>query len=99
MTEARTSPIIKRGGRSQDDVDKFERCAWTAGPGGVPMLDEVANRFVGVRRAWLDPGADHVCLTLSPVRADQDGSATLLRFGDVADIDAGHEAEDRQQPV
>jgi hypothetical protein len=68
----------------------------------VPLLDGVANRFVGRRQAWLDPGADHVCLVLRPLAAERsasDGSSGgWLRLGDAGDIDPGHEAEERQRP-
>ncbi|WP_421119346.1 flavin reductase family protein [Aquihabitans daechungensis] len=87
------------GGRTQGEIDKFERCDWTAGPDGVPLLDGVANRFVGRRRAWLDPGADHVCLVLQPVLAEHAGSGDWLRLADASDIDAGHDAEERQRPT
>ena len=35
------------GGETEDDVDKFERCAWHEGPHGMPLLDECGNWFVG----------------------------------------------------
>jgi flavin reductase (DIM6/NTAB) family NADH-FMN oxidoreductase RutF len=86
------------GGRSQEDTDKFASCAWSEGPHGVPLLDRVGNRFVGKRAAWLDPGADHVCLVLRPVSADRSPSPSWLRLADAADIEAGHGAEERQRP-
>ncbi|WP_426574627.1 flavin reductase family protein [Aquihabitans sp. McL0605] len=86
------------GGHSQEDVDKFSECDWSAGPDGVPLLDRITNRFVGRRRAWLDPGADHICLVLAPVAADRSGTTGWLRLADAADIDAGHGAEERQRP-
>ena len=27
------------GGETGDEIDKFERCAWTEGPAGIPVLD------------------------------------------------------------
>ena len=86
------------GGHSQEEIDKFAQCDWSPGPDGVPLLDRVQNRFVGRRRAWLDPGADHVCLVLAPVLADHASSAGWLRTADASDIDAGHDAEERQRP-
>jgi flavin reductase (DIM6/NTAB) family NADH-FMN oxidoreductase RutF len=80
-----------------DEIDKFERCSWAPGPDGVPVLDQVENRFIGRRRALLDPGSDHVCLVLSPLEAES-GPGDLLWFGEVLDLDAGHAAGERQRP-
>ena len=33
------------GGQTGDDVNKFRRCAWHSGAGGVPLLDRCENRF------------------------------------------------------
>ena len=43
------------------------------------------------------PGSDHVCLVLAPIEASA-GDDDLLWFGEVADLDAGHAAEERQRP-
>jgi flavin reductase (DIM6/NTAB) family NADH-FMN oxidoreductase RutF len=81
------------GGATGDEIDKFERCDWTEGLGGVPLLDECPDRFVGRRRAWLDVDADHRCVILEPVLAERSGSATdLLRLADATDISPGHAA-------
>jgi flavin reductase (DIM6/NTAB) family NADH-FMN oxidoreductase RutF len=80
-----------------DEVDKFERCAWTPGPDGIPLLDDCPRRFVGRRTALLDPGGDHVCVILDPVEATS-GDGAFLTFQQVKDLDAGHPPEDRQQP-
>jgi len=87
------------GGSTQEEVDKFEYCDWTAGPDGVPLLDGVANRFVGRRQAWLDPGSDHVCLVLRPVLAHHGVAAAWFRLSEASDIEPGHEAEERQRPA
>jgi flavin reductase (DIM6/NTAB) family NADH-FMN oxidoreductase RutF len=89
------------GGSSGDDVDKFASCRWSEGPGGVPLLDDCPDRFVGERVAWLDPGSDHVCVVLRPVAVHVDpGRAAddVLWFSSVSDIEAGHAAEERQRP-
>ena len=62
------------GGETGDEIDKFERCEWTEGPGGVPLLDALPDRFVGQRVDLVDVGADHVCLVLAPVRTDRGGA-------------------------
>ncbi len=87
------------GTTTGNETDKFERCSWTPGPDGVPMLDDCPERFVGRRNALLDPGADHVCLMLSPIEAAHAGGRDWLTFAQVADLEAGHPAEDRQRPV
>ena len=35
------------GGETGDEVDKFERCSWRPGPGGVPVLDGVKGWIAG----------------------------------------------------
>src|SRR4051812_7028475 len=35
------------GGETGDEVDKFSRCTWHPGPGGLPLLEDCQNRFVG----------------------------------------------------
>ena len=82
------------GGTTGDDIDKFARCAWTPGPGGVPLLDDLSNRFVGRRIALLDEGGDHVCITLDPGHLDASGELTPIRASELADLTPGHEAED-----
>jgi flavin reductase (DIM6/NTAB) family NADH-FMN oxidoreductase RutF len=86
------------GSRRGDEVDKFDGCAWTPGPDGVPLLDECPNRFVGRRSALLDPGGDHVCLMLDPIEASYDDSGSFLTLQQVLDIEPGHPPEDRQEP-
>jgi flavin reductase (DIM6/NTAB) family NADH-FMN oxidoreductase RutF len=85
------------GATTGDATDKFARCDWERGPDGVPVLSEVRNRFVGRRVALFDSGADHVCLVLRPVEASA-GEEGLLWLGEVADLEAGHTAEERQLP-
>ncbi|MGZ4681474.1 MAG: flavin reductase family protein [Acidimicrobiales bacterium] len=86
-----------------DQVDKFARCAWSRGPDDVPLLDACPTRFVGRRVALLDAGPDHVCLILEPIEVDHDhrgdGATDRLMFRTVLDLDAGHEATDRQRPA
>ncbi len=45
----RTQAEIARlfGGETGDRVDKFERCAWHAGPENMPILDGAEGWFVG----------------------------------------------------
>jgi flavin reductase (DIM6/NTAB) family NADH-FMN oxidoreductase RutF len=85
------------GATTGDDIDKFDQCSWVCGPDGVPVLDRVEDRFVGRRRALLDAGSDHACLVLEPLEASV-GERALLWFGEVADLEPGHAAEERQRP-
>ena len=87
------------GTLSGDDVDKFERCAWTPGVDGVPLLDGCANRAIGRKVALLDTRADHVCLVLDPVEATYGGEFGPLRLSQVSHLRAGHEAEERHEPA
>lgn len=57
------------GGETGDEVDKFARCAWHDGPGGVPLLDDCPNRFVG-RVLWRRDAGDHDAFLLEPIEAD-----------------------------
>jgi len=81
-----------------NEVDKFERCAWSPGPEGVPLLDDCSNRIVGRRDAWLDTGADHVCVMIDPIGADHADPGEWLTFAEVHELEAGHPVEDRQRP-
>jgi flavin reductase (DIM6/NTAB) family NADH-FMN oxidoreductase RutF len=77
------------GGQTGDEVDKFARCAWHDGPGGVPVLDGVAGWFAGRVLQRLDTG-DHLGFLLEPVAAavfDVPG----LTFQQVKSLDPGHE--------
>jgi flavin reductase (DIM6/NTAB) family NADH-FMN oxidoreductase RutF len=89
------------GSETGDEIDKFERCAWTAGPQGVPLLDDCADRFVGRRIAFLDAGTDHACLILRPLDTahdDRSDRPDWLTLSQVLDLDPGHPAGDRQEP-
>lgn len=82
-------------GHTGDDIDKFARCEWTDGPGGVPLLDGCPTWFAGRIIARPDAGdADHQLLVLAPfavgdLTAPPDGWLTV---SDVADIAPGHPA-------
>jgi flavin reductase (DIM6/NTAB) family NADH-FMN oxidoreductase RutF len=79
------------GGETGDDIDKFERCEWRPGPGGVPLLDECPNRFVGriVERIAF---GDHVGIVLEPTFAESDEESAQLGFHRASRIEPGHEA-------
>jgi flavin reductase (DIM6/NTAB) family NADH-FMN oxidoreductase RutF len=80
------------GGETGDEVDKFERVAWTEGPGGVPLVDECPRRFVGRILGTYDLG-DHTGFLLDPLEAEGDASGPALGFQQVKDdVDPGHPA-------
>ncbi len=79
------------GGHSGDDVDKFARCAWEPGPGGLPILQECGNWFVGRVLERLDLG-DHVGFLLDPVAAHREGSQSHFEFHRAKSITPGHPA-------
>jgi flavin reductase (DIM6/NTAB) family NADH-FMN oxidoreductase RutF len=77
-----------------DDGDgKLAPVAWTEGPGGVPVLDAVAHRFVGRIVGRPETTGDHACFELEPVTTDAPERADgPYRLSDASDIDAGHPA-------
>jgi len=82
------------GGTTGDEIDKLDRCDWTPGPDGVPLLDACPDRFVGRKVAWVDVDADHSCVVVEPVLAEATGDGPWLRLDDVTDVDAGHDADE-----
>jgi flavin reductase (DIM6/NTAB) family NADH-FMN oxidoreductase RutF len=77
------------------ETDKFERCAWRAGPQGMPILDDAIAWFVGRTAHWLHIG-DHVAYLLEPVATwAPESSDELLYLSDLDDPDTGHEAPQR----
>jgi flavin reductase (DIM6/NTAB) family NADH-FMN oxidoreductase RutF len=83
---------------SGDEVDKFARCAWEPGPGGVPLLGDCTNRFAAERLTLLDDGSDHVCLVLAPIEVEAGDGFRPLRLSEVEHLQPGHDAEERPEP-
>src|SRR4051812_47702239 len=77
------------GGETGDELDKFERCEWHAGPGEVPLLDGCPNRFVGRVLERVDFG-DHTGFVLEPFVAEEDEESGQLGFHRAKRIDPGH---------
>ena len=81
------------GGETGDEIDKFERCSWRPGPGGVPVLDGVTGWVAGPVLDRHDLG-DHVGFLV----AAEEGAAGKpdpddeLGFQAVKDLEPGHEA-------
>ncbi|HEY0448427.1 flavin reductase family protein [Actinophytocola sp.] len=78
------------GSRTGHEVDKFALCDWHPGAGGVPVLADCPQWFVGRVLSRHDTG-DHEGFLLDVVDA---GEATggQLSFQDVKDLEPGHEA-------
>jgi flavin reductase (DIM6/NTAB) family NADH-FMN oxidoreductase RutF len=83
---------------SGDEVDKFARCDWDPGPGGVPLLRGCPNRFAAERVALLDEGSDHVCLVVAPTAAAAPSPFRPLRLSQVEYLQPGHGAGERPEP-
>ncbi|VBA49146.1 flavin reductase family protein [Mycobacterium pseudokansasii] len=82
--------------QTADDTDKFARCAWRAGPFGMPILDDAVAWFVGRTVSRSDVG-DHVCYLLEPVSVwAPECSDELLYLSDIDDLDPGHEEPTRR---
>jgi len=79
------------GGRTGDEVDKFEHCEWRPGPEATPLLDACPNRFVGRVLERMDAG-DHDVFLLEPVLAERGTDAEEFSFHRAKRIDPGHEA-------
>ena len=79
------------GGTTGDEVDKFSRCRWRDGPGGVPVLVEARRWFAGevVERF---PTEDHVGFLLAPISVESGPWAGQLGFQTARAISPGHEA-------
>ena len=80
------------GGNTGDEVDKFARCRWDDGPGGVPVLSDAAAWFSGpvIGR---HPVGDHVGFLVEVDQAHaSEQASSLLTFKDVQHLDPGHEA-------
>jgi len=80
------------GGQTGDETDKLARCSWRPGPGGAPILDDVAGWFSGRILERL-PLGDHVGLLLEPGagRVLQSGTG-VLSLNDVRGIQPAHPA-------
>jgi flavin reductase (DIM6/NTAB) family NADH-FMN oxidoreductase RutF len=79
------------GGATGDEVDKFDRCAWFSGPGGVPILEACPSWFGGpIVARW--NGGDHVVHMVEPDAGNKGERLPVLTFQRAQEIDPGHEA-------
>jgi flavin reductase (DIM6/NTAB) family NADH-FMN oxidoreductase RutF len=80
------------GGRTGDQVSKFDHCSWRTGPQAMPILDDAVAWFVGKTLTRVDLG-DHIGYLLEPgAGAVAVPSGDLVSFSDVADLTPGHQA-------
>jgi flavin reductase (DIM6/NTAB) family NADH-FMN oxidoreductase RutF len=79
------------GSTTGDEIDKFDRCEWEAGPAGVPLLADSVRWMTGRILDRIRLG-DHVGLLLEPIATGGDGNGPFLTFQDVRDLEAGHGA-------
>jgi flavin reductase (DIM6/NTAB) family NADH-FMN oxidoreductase RutF len=78
------------GHETGDQTDKFERTPWREGPDGVPLLDEIPNRFVGRVAERLPVLGDHVGFLLEPVGAEHGEHVDELGYQEAKGIEPGH---------
>jgi len=80
------------GQETGDEVDKFARCRWYPGPGGVPILDGCPAWLVARVHYRLALG-DHTGFVVEPTAGGGEVSAgAVLDYASVADFDPGHPA-------
>ena len=79
------------GTRCGEEVDKFARCRWREGPGGVPLLDDCPRWFVGRILERFDAG-DHDGFLLEPAEAGTGRWSGQLGFQAIRDLTPGHDA-------
>ncbi|MFL5861766.1 MAG: flavin reductase family protein [Solirubrobacteraceae bacterium] len=79
------------GSETDDEIDKFARCEWHPGPLGLPLLDGCERWFAGriLNRRRL---GDHIGHVLAPFAASAAADENILRFGQVKEMEPGHEA-------
>ena len=78
------------GGETGDERDKFDRCEWSPGPLGLPILAACPSWFAGRILERLRLG-DHVGYLLEPF-AGEDGGGGFFPFRRAKEIEPGHEA-------
>lgn len=79
------------GSNTGDEVDKFARCRWEPGPGGIPRLSDCTRWVAGRVLERFDTG-DHVGHLLELFDGSAGEWAGQLGFQTVKDLDPGHDA-------
>ena len=78
------------GHETGDEVDKLAQVAWSPGPGGAPVLADCPTWIGGRVVERIDLG-DHVGFLLDVQEGAVDVDASPLRFGQVQDVEPGHD--------
>ncbi|MFN2617679.1 MAG: flavin reductase family protein [Thermoleophilaceae bacterium] len=78
------------GGETTDEVDKFDHCSWTEGPGGLPILDASPTWFAARIVKRLD-GGDHEAFLLEPFEVRRSDGHEPFRASQARPIEPGHE--------
>jgi flavin reductase (DIM6/NTAB) family NADH-FMN oxidoreductase RutF len=86
-------PLAKLfGEQTEDRTDKFSRCSWEPGPGGVPLLTEAPAWFSGLIHQRI-PLGDHLGVVIDVDAAEvRRQDAESLRLTGVDALEPGHEA-------
>jgi flavin reductase (DIM6/NTAB) family NADH-FMN oxidoreductase RutF len=79
------------GGETGDETDKFDRCEWTPGPDGIPLLTDCPSWFAG-RIVERMPLGDHIAHVLEPFDGEDASGAGWFPFSRAKEIEPGHEA-------
>lgn len=79
------------GARTGDEIDKFARCSWRPGPGGVPLLTGARRHLVGRVLERVDLG-DHVGFLLEPTEVSAAAESAPLTFRSLPALEPGHRA-------
>jgi flavin reductase (DIM6/NTAB) family NADH-FMN oxidoreductase RutF len=78
------------GSQSGFTVDKFSRCAWRDGPGGIPLLTDCPQWFIGRIVHRFDTG-DHDGILLDPTHVTDTAGLGQLDLDALGDIEPGND--------
>jgi flavin reductase (DIM6/NTAB) family NADH-FMN oxidoreductase RutF len=79
------------GSQTGDEIDKFARCRWHEGPGGIRVLSDAPSWMVGAILERI-PLGDHVGFLLEPLEVHHGATRDLLTFEQVKGLTPGHPA-------
>src|SRR3954463_4698103 len=79
------------GGETGDDTDKFDRCEWTPGPEGIPLLADCPSWFAG-RIVERMPLGDHIGHVVEPFAGEDASAGGWFPFSRAKEIEPGHDA-------
>jgi flavin reductase (DIM6/NTAB) family NADH-FMN oxidoreductase RutF len=79
------------GGETGDDGDKFARCDWREGPGGLPVVERCGSWFAGrILERFLF--GDHLGHLLEPFDGEAGYDGPAYPFSRAKRVEPGHEA-------